>query len=212
MLHFITRKDEGAFHRLVLHPPIAGVNIEVVRSILKENANWFRLELAYERRIAHAPTQIDISANRTEHARERARSLPSGSEGGDRTAALAANGPIVSITRKPDRAAVTRLSGLDIRQQFVVQEPRVRITESVVFIAAIETIQRCVAVRCFDDSGSDKDRDDNRQFLLLNEIVENGWRRETNAVLLHIKTGRRVWFVLCWNVNPIIARGAGKNL
>ena len=162
MLHFITRKDEGAFHRLVLHPPIAGVNIEVVRSILKENANWFRLELAYERRIAHAPTQIDISANRTEHARERARSLPSGSEGGDRTAALAANGPIVSITRKPDRAAVTRLSGLDIRQQFVVQEPRIRITESVVFIAAIETIQRCVAVRCFDHSGSDKDRDDNR--------------------------------------------------
>ena len=97
-------------------------------------------------------------------------------------------------------------------QQFVDQEPRVRITESVVFIAAIETIQRCVTVRCFDDSGSDKHRDDNRQFLLVNEIVENGWGCETNAVLLHIKTGRRVGFVLCWNVNPIIARGAGKNL
>ena len=118
---------------------------------------------------------------------------------------------LVFHARKPDRASVTRLSGLDIRQQFVDQEPRVRITESVVFIAAIETIERCVAVRGVNDAGSYKNGDNNRQLFLVNEIVENGWRCETNAVLLHIKTGRRMGLVLRWHVNPIIAHGAGKN-
>src|SRR5258708_21235456 len=95
VLHFIAGEGQRAFPSLIGHPPIAGIKIEVVRTILHEDPVGFRLVLSNQRRIAHATPEIDVSANRAEHSRESRGPFPGGGESCDGAAAFSANRTVV---------------------------------------------------------------------------------------------------------------------
>src|SRR5258708_16180637 len=115
VLHFITGKRQRPFHRLICHPPIAAVLVVIIRAVLHKDANGFWFVLAYERGIAHAATQIDVRANRTEDAGEGFGTLPRSSKSRDGAAARSADSAIVAVVRKFYRSSICCFLGLDFR-------------------------------------------------------------------------------------------------
>ena len=63
MPHVIPGEFQRPLHCLIGHPPVASVDVEVVRAVLQEYPQRLRLELADERRIGMAPPQADIRAD-----------------------------------------------------------------------------------------------------------------------------------------------------
>ncbi len=107
---------------------------------------------------------------------------------------------------------IRRFLGFHFGQEFVEQKTCVVVTEAVVFVAAIETIERCIGVGGLYHARRNKHADDDRQFFSLNQIVKDSGRFKVKAVLLHINAGRLVRFVLRRHINPIVPHRAGKNL
>ena len=46
VVDFVTGEDEGPFHFLIGHPPVAAVDVQVVAAVLQENADRFGFILA----------------------------------------------------------------------------------------------------------------------------------------------------------------------
>ena len=76
VIQIVTGKCERPFHRLVGHPPVAGIDVQVARAVLQKDAQRLRLILADERGITVTPAQPDIRADGAEHAAEGIRPLP----------------------------------------------------------------------------------------------------------------------------------------
>ncbi len=137
----IARKDQRSLHRLVGLPPIAGVDIQITRAVLQEDADRFRFLFSDQDVIPVGSPQTGIRTDGTEHPRELFRSFPGGRKSADRATASPADGTVVSFIGKIDGSAVRCLLALDKRENFFQQEPCIAISQAVVFEAAVKPVQ-----------------------------------------------------------------------
>ena len=80
---FVSRPLQRAVHRLVGHPPVAAVNVEVVAAVLHEDADRLWFKLADECRVLMPAAQTDVRADCADDAAERVRSFPRRGESTD---------------------------------------------------------------------------------------------------------------------------------
>src|SRR5580765_4493602 len=147
VVDLVSSELEGSFHFLVGHPPIAAEFVEIVAAVLQENANRLWLVFADQRWIIVAAAQADVSADGAKDPRKGVRPFPGCRESADSTARGTANRAVVSRFGELDWSAIRSLFGFDIGQQFFQKKTHVVIAQAVVFIAAVETIERLL-MRC----------------------------------------------------------------
>src|SRR6201999_82238 len=124
----------------------------------------------------------------------------------NRAAAFAGDHAIIAVG-----AEIQFLIGDDVGEEFIDQKVGVFIAEAVVFVAAIEAGQGSVAGKRGDDAGRNEDANHRRHFFFVDEIIQDVGGVETNAILHDEQRCRLGGIVLLRNVNPVSARGAGKN-
>ena len=100
---------------------------------------------------------------------------------------------------------------LHFGQQLLEQEAGVVVAQAVVFVAAVEAVERLVGGR-LDPAVHDEDADGDRHFLLVDQLVEDRRRVVLNAVLIDVDAGRLGRVVLLRHVDPVVADGAGEDL
>ncbi len=210
VLHLVAGKGKRPLHGLILHPPVTSVNIEIIGAILQEDTDRFRFKPSNKGRVNIPSAQADIGANRTEYAAEFNGPLPGGSKGGDSSTGESADGAVIAVMRKPDGTPVRRLFRFDLGQKLFQQEARIVITEAIVFIAAIKTVECRIRICGVDPAVHNKDADSYRHFVFVNEIVEDGGCFEFYTVLTYENTGRFCWSILRGNVDPIFPCRARK--
>src|SRR5580698_1701738 len=96
MPDFITGEGQGPLHRLVRHPPVPAINIEIARTVLQKDADRLGFVFPDQDGITVAATQPHIRSNGAKDPRKLRRSFPGRSKGADSPAAAAADGPVVS--------------------------------------------------------------------------------------------------------------------
>ena len=212
VIHFVARELKGGEHFLISQEPVPADAIRIVAAVLKEHPQRFRLGLANERWVGVPSTLVNKGADAAEDAAEGFWLLPCCGEGADRAAATAADGPVIGLLGKSDGAAITGLSRLHIREKLLDQESRIVVTQTIVFHASIEAIQRRGVIIRLHASVHDEHADGDRHLLLRDEVVENHRGLELDAVLIHMKARRLLGGVLRRHVDPVVARGAGEDL
>src|SRR5687768_7554717 len=102
----ITGERERALDHLIGEPPIAAVDIQVVRTALQKNSKWLRLELPDQSWITITAAQADISSDGAENAAEGLGPFPGSGEGSDRAGARAADAAVVAARAQSNRATI----------------------------------------------------------------------------------------------------------
>ena len=136
VLHFVAGPLEGPVHGLVGHPPVAGVDVEILVSVLEEDAERFRFGFADEGGQFVAAAEADIGSDHGIDTAERIRPVPGGHEGADSAGAGTADSSVVGIAADLD--AVRRF---DEGDHLFDEEPGIAIADVVVFKGAVEPRQ-----------------------------------------------------------------------
>src|SRR5262245_35466388 len=97
VLDLIAGEGEDPLHLLVGHPPVAAVDVQVLRAVLEEDTQRLGLIFADERGIDVAAAQAHVGADGAEDPAERVGTLPRRSEGTDGTAAGARDRAIIRV-------------------------------------------------------------------------------------------------------------------
>src|SRR5262245_24749741 len=105
VLHLVPGERQRPLHRLVRHPPVAAIYVQVLAAVLEEDADRPRLELADQPGVLVAAAQAHVGADGGEDASERVRPFPGRGERADRARTRAADGPVVTALGQNDLAA-----------------------------------------------------------------------------------------------------------
>ena len=191
---------------LISYEPVAGIVVLVGAAILQEDPQRFGLGLADERSQQLSAAKIGEAADKTQHAAEGIRPGPRRIESSDAAGARAGDSVIIRIFRQ-----VVALAHL--RQNFLDEEARIAVTQGVIFKAAV------VAVLLFRSerrqyAGIDEDANGHRHVALVDQVVKDdgdakaaGLVRHSLAILKDHDAGRLFGFVLCRDINPVVACG-----
>ena len=211
VLHLIASELQGTLQGLVGHPPVAAVDVQIVRAVLQVDADRLGLHLADQGGVIVPAPQPHIGADGAEHAREGVGPLPGGSEGADGTAGGTADAAVVPLLRQHDGPAVGGFFGFHIGQELIQQETGVVIAQAIVFKAAVEAVQRIRAL-CLNPAMHDEHANGDGHLLLGDQPVKHLGRLVLDAILVHIHAGGRLAVILRRHIHPVIAVGPGVDL
>ena len=199
-------------HLLGGDEPVAELVIEIVGAILHEHADRLGVAfgLADHEWVIVAAADVVEAADMAEDFAKSIGPIPGDGEGADAAGADAADGATFRV--------VGELIGFaDFRENLFDQETGVLIGERVVFEAAIgngPAAGRGGGLR----SGIDEDADGDRHLPGRDQVVEDDWDAEvaflidvTRAILEDHHAGGSLAVILCGDVDPVIARGAGED-
>ena len=96
-LHIVARILQRFGHRLIRQVPGAGVDALVIRAVLEEHAQGFRLHLSDEVDIAVAAPQVGVTADETENAAKCVGPLPCCRKGRNTAGAGTGNRAVVRV-------------------------------------------------------------------------------------------------------------------
>ena len=209
--HVIPGEFERPLHRLIGHPPVAAVDVEVVRAVLQEYPQRLRLNLADERGIGVASPEADIRADATVDTGKGVGPFPGRREGRDRTAGGAADRAVVAALREHDGSAIGGFLRLDGWQDFLQKKAGVVGAEAVVLEAPVEPVERSLLGRGHD-SRLHEDADHHRDLLLGDQPVEHLGGIELDAVLVDVHAGWRRAVVLLRHIDRNLPGRARENL
>mgnify|MGYP007101532562 CR=1 FL=1 len=203
---------ESTLHRLVGHPPVASIDIEVVFAVLKEDAEGFGFGLADEGGVVVAAAKADVGADHGVDAAEVVGSFPGGGKGGDGSGGSAAEASVIGI---PGDVVVLKKG-----DHFLDEEVGVVGAHAVVFEGAVEAgLGVFVSRGSGDDAGVDKEADGDGHVSGGDELVEgignvaffSGGADETGSVLEDHEAGGLGGVVFGGDVDPVVAGGAGED-
>ena len=210
LLKFVAGELEGAVHVEVGDPPVATIDILVVRAVLQEDAQRLGLGFANEDGIGVATSQSDVGADGAEDPPKQVGAFPGDGEGGNGSTGGAGNGTAIGVVGEVDRLA-------DFWQEFLGKEARVAIAEAVVFVAAIVARQGVGSLCGGQDSGVNEYTDGHRHLAAGDEVVEDD-RGSKGAIGGHVATavledhqaGRFRRRILPGHINPVVPMRAGE--
>ena len=207
----ISRKLKRGGHLLIREGPIAGLVIDVLRTVLQKDANRLALRFSNQGRVNMSATQIRKASDRAQHFAKFIRALPRKRPGTN-----------PSRTRPANRASV-RVFGqivllLDVRQNFFEQKSRVSVAKRIIFKTpvarrrigcAIGSQPWFLARLCWKIAGIDEEANCDGHFLFVDQIVENS-RHSISAIRFKIPTailknhhaGRFIRGILRRDINP----------
>src|SRR3970282_2151470 len=125
VIDLITRPRKRRQHGLVCSPPAARIDIKVIASVLKEDAQWFWLCFSYQRSKHITAAQSNVRSDSTQYPPECIRSFPCCVERANCTGACTRNTPVIGIS------AEVVFPG-HLRQDFFQQEAGVAVAGRIV--------------------------------------------------------------------------------
>ena len=203
VVHLIAGEDERSFEGLIGDPPVAAVDVEILGTILEEDADRLRLDLPHEGGVFVATAQPDVRADATEHPGEGVGAFPGGREGGDRPARGATDGAVVARLREDDRSTIGGFPRLHIGEELIEEEAGVGVPQAVVFVTAVEAVEGAVAAGRHP-AVHDEHADRHRHPLLMDEPIEDLRCVELDAVLIDVDAGRSPAVVLRRDIHPVV--------
>lgn len=209
---FVAGEFESALHRLVGHPPIAAVDVEVIFAILEEDAEGLGFGFADEGGVVISSAEADVGSDHGVNAAEVVRPFPGGGEGGDGTGGSAAEGAVIGVGGE----LVVFKEG----DHFLDEKIGVVGAHAIVFEGAVEAgLGVFISERGGDDAGVDEEADGDGHVAGGDEFVEGigdvaffaGIADEAGSVLEDHEGGRLFRVIFCGDVDPVVAVGAGEN-
>lgn len=204
---------QGGSHLLIGQRPVAMEVVEIGGAILQEDAQRFGLLLGFPDQggVDIAAADIRKTADVADDFAEFIRPLPGNGESADAAGGVSADGPAIGVS-----GDVQPLRGDG--EQFFQQKAGVEIAEGVVLVGAIAAWSDA-GRRGGNGAGIDEDADGDGQFAFGDEVIQHdGGAKgavsfdEARAILEDHEAGRFRGIVLAWNVDPVVALGAGKDL